>query len=445
MSILLSSKKAYFFIKIFLLFNAYNLFSQNLVVSKILLKGNNKTKSFVILNELPISVGDTIQIKDLKTIKNEIKNNVFNTSLFNYVTVNDSIINNNKIIFIINVVERWYIWPYPILEHADINFSSFLFNQNWSKINYGLMTVLYNLRGRRDFLKIKFRKGYKEQYGITYYNPYLNKKNTFLYSFEINKNIRHEYPIGIKNLKFDYYKNDTLKVFDNNFGKFTIIYRKNLYTFISFSSYFSQTTYLINSQTKQQTLIFKPSISYNIDKRDIHYYSLKGYYINIKSSYAKVFSDSSNDFVSFTLDFRKYLPINKKVNFSFRTFLNPFVDNFRNDYNSYVKNHIRATDFLVYPTNFSIQTSLKYNIMPQKDFVLKFIPFEKINRPFLSIYSGLFSDVAIIPKKFLQERILYSAGFFIDFVTYYDKVLRIEIGANSLSNIGLYINFLSAF
>jgi hypothetical protein len=100
---------------------------------------------------------------------------------------------------------------------------------------------------------------------------------------------------------------------------------------------------------------------------------------------------------------------------------------------------------LIYPTTAKIQTTLKYNIYKQHSFKLNFIPFEKLNKPFLAVYTGWFADAAIIPKQYLSQGRLLSTGIFADFVTYYDKVFRIEIGINSLGQTGVYLNFGKAF
>ncbi len=428
--------------------------SQSVVVLKdIQLAGNKKTKSFVILNELPVTVGDTIEINRIPSLKKEIAHNVFNTGLFNYVTVKDSLQANN-LYLTIQVAERWYIWPYPILEQADINFSSFLYYQNWSRINYGIMTMWYNFRGRRDFLKFKIRKGYKQQYGITYYNPYLNKGNRLAYSLEANRNIRHEYPITVRDMKFAYYRNDTINVYDNLFSKATLYYRWNLYTSLAVSLSYNRTKYAIPENTELYNFPFlpnrpytywKPAISLTWDKRDIHYYPLSGFYLSLQTAYSQYTEGTQEHFLSIATDIRRYVAINQKIFLSARLYFYPLVCNFVYDYPAFVSKHIRASDFLIYPTRALLQTSFRYNILPQRSFDLRFIPWSKINKPFLAVYTGFFADAAIIPEQYLQDKRLMSAGAFIDFVTYYDKVLRIEAGINSLNQIGIYLNFGSAF
>ena len=50
----------------------------------------------------------------------------------------------NKINFTIDLVERWYIWPYPILEISERNFNVWWDDfqssnyQDFSRFNYGV-------------------------------------------------------------------------------------------------------------------------------------------------------------------------------------------------------------------------------------------------------------------------------------------------------------------
>ena len=59
-----------------------------------------------------------------------------------------------------------------ILGH-DIKESNY---EDWSKINYGIMLDWQNFRGANESIKLKFRKGYKEHYNITYISRSLGKE-----------------------------------------------------------------------------------------------------------------------------------------------------------------------------------------------------------------------------------------------------------------------------
>ena len=103
--------------------------------------------------------------------------------LFNFNNISTEN-NNGKTDIIIEVVERWYIWPYPILEISERNFNVWWdeFNESnysdFSRMNYGAFLVWENFRGKNELLKIKYRKGFKEHYLFRYEIPYFNKDKT---------------------------------------------------------------------------------------------------------------------------------------------------------------------------------------------------------------------------------------------------------------------------
>ena len=84
-------------------------------ISKIIITGNKITKESIILRELSFKKGDLIDISKLEKIEDESKVNLTNLNLFNFITISNTV-KEKKIIISIEVIERWYIWPYPILE-----------------------------------------------------------------------------------------------------------------------------------------------------------------------------------------------------------------------------------------------------------------------------------------------------------------------------------------
>ena len=48
-----------------------------------------------------------------------------------------------------------------------------------------------------------------------------------------------------------------------------------------------------------------------------------------------------------------------------------------------------------------------------------------------------------IPTSFLDNKFIFGTGVGLDFVTYYDKVLRLEYGINDMGETGLFIHFVA--
>src|SRR5688500_624063 len=89
------------------------------IVNNVLVLGNKVTKRFIIMRELSFSENDTIRYTQLDEKLKTSKQNLLNTSLFNFVTIDTFDTRANRANIIITVKERWYTWPVPIFELAD--------------------------------------------------------------------------------------------------------------------------------------------------------------------------------------------------------------------------------------------------------------------------------------------------------------------------------------
>ena len=87
---------------------------------------------------------------------------------------------------------------------------------------------------------------------------------------------------------------------------------------------------------------------------------------------------------------------------------------------------------------------------------LKIWPIRKLYQFYkipLEIYSNLFLDAGYVHDKFdinksynnnLVDKLMYGTGVGIDFVTYYDKVLRFDYSFNAMGESGLFIHWKAA-
>ena len=132
------------------------------VVRDIMIAGNRTTKDFVVRRELLFTEGDTLKADDVAAVLLRSKENLLNTSLFNYVTINLIDLNEHEKQVLVMLEERWYWWPYIIFEQADRNLSAFFNDGDWSRINYGLMLINNNFRGRAETLKVNLSTLYRK-------------------------------------------------------------------------------------------------------------------------------------------------------------------------------------------------------------------------------------------------------------------------------------------
>ena len=104
-------------------------------INSINIEGNQKTKKYIILRELPYHVGDNVNKDSLIFFNSLSQQQLYNTSLFLVANIraeyplpmDSSIVNIH-----IQVQERWYFIPKPVFKWVDRNFSQWWNEQNHS-------------------------------------------------------------------------------------------------------------------------------------------------------------------------------------------------------------------------------------------------------------------------------------------------------------------------
>ncbi len=431
---------------------------KNVIINSISLKGNKLTKNDIILRELVFKLGDEIVQSELTEKISRSKENLLNTSLFNFVTIDYSI-DSNKLNVYIEMQERWYVWPYPVLEHADRNFSSFLKNQEWSRIDYGLFLLINNFRGRKEVLKLKTIFGYNNEFNVYYYNPYIDKSQRIGAGIDVRYIRNHEVPYTIYNdeLKYlkltDQYAREKLQI--SNFYTF----RPQLNTYhlinIKYSSIsIEDSVLLLNGNyffdKNSEIDFFTLGYIYNYDNRDSKIYPLKGFrfHFTIHRNGFGILTSSGNFKIKTIIE--ENYPISKRL------FINTSAEGQvnLNDKSSFYfseaigyDNYLRGMEYYVSNGNifYISKTNLKFEIIPQKNFNVKFIRSDKFGKVHFALYSNIFFDTGYVNSDYtlnnsITNEFLYSGGIGIDLVTYYDKVLRIEYSLNKFGEHGIFFH-----
>ncbi len=128
------------------------------IVREIIISGNKKTKDYIITKEMSLRIGDTVTREALEYDKNRI----FSLRLFNRVDIETVPIDSTGVLLHVDVDERWYIFPIPILGIKD---------RDWSKVYYGLGILHDNFLGENQKLYGAFALGYDPFGEVTYRNP----------------------------------------------------------------------------------------------------------------------------------------------------------------------------------------------------------------------------------------------------------------------------------
>src|ERR1039457_2582182 len=196
-----------------------------IVIGKILIVGNKTTKNKIIFRELAFQENDTILREDIPQKMRSAKQNLLNTSLFNFVSVDTLPVDKEHFDIIISVSERWYIWPIPILGVQERNFNIWWETKNLDRVYYGFSINKENFRGRKEELSLFAQFGYTERYGLSYTIPYLTKKQKSGAGFFFTYSRNHEIPYETFDNQVIYFDDQEKYLREEFIGKLYYTYR----------------------------------------------------------------------------------------------------------------------------------------------------------------------------------------------------------------------------
>ena len=437
-----------------------------ITVKNIVLIGNTKTQNDIIIREL--SFEKNVSYVDLENRIEESRKDLVNLKLFNFVTFNKTEYNGSAEVTI-EVIEKWYIWPFPLLEISERNFNTWWqeFTANnysdFSRLNYGLSLNWENFRGRNELLKLKIRKGFKEHYLLAYEVPYVNKNKTIGFNTNLQLFRRKKTHFTSQDNKLSYFESDTFNSIDYDLNT-EIIYRKSLrqkhklkFTYLNSTITNSiarlNPNYLSNSLSN--TSIYALRYIFEYENRDYIAYPLHGFALNF--SIKKYHSITANvQHSEFATKVEKYIEPYKRlfIGSSFKAKYStegnqPYFIQKALGYTDYVRGYeYYVVDGQSYWLS---KTAIKYALIEKTTFYIPYLKMNQFNKSHYSIYLGVFSDLGYVKNNQNQEQnsinnsILLGKGISLDYVTYYDKLLRIEYSLNTLGEKGVFLHFSSPF
>jgi outer membrane protein assembly factor BamA len=448
-----------------------------LLVKRIIVKGNKKTKEYVILREMGFNAGDSIVTATLSTALDQARQQIYNTALFTDVKISVNVLSAYDIGIDVEVKERWYIFPVPQFQLVDRNPNEWIktYKADLNRVNYGLKFVHYNLSGRRDQLRIYLLNGFTRNLSFSYTSPGSNPSLTegFTISGGYLKNRQVAYTTSYNNILqfFSTPKADSSKkslgdfVRSNWFFSAGYIMRRgilNRHTFsIGYSHYAINDSvalqgynpnYLRNGATKAGYVEFTYSLLHtNVDNV---LYPLKGNRFSVRAQkkglgfsgglnmlslegvYNKLWKLGSNWYSDIYLSAQIKLPFDQP-------YINQRALGFGEAY-------LRGLEYQVIDgAAFGLlRSTLKrklvaFNVpLPFKSKSSKKIPF--------TIFAKSYADIgyAHTLKKYdtyLSNRLLYTGGVGIDIVTFYDLTLRLEYSFNQLGQKGVFLHTQGGF
>lgn len=435
------------------------------IVQDVMLIGNKVTHDKIMYREITMKPGDTLGQVEFISKMSKSRENLMNTSLFNIVEVQDTLISTQGIsVYSVTytVIERWYIWPLPIIELAERNLNAWWETKDFSKINYGASLNWENFRGRRERLTAIIQFGFDEKLGFSYSVPYIDKKQTIGMGFGFNRTNNHEISYEtvnnqVERIKLDDYAHKSYHTFFK-LGNRPDIYKEHSFE-VSYNDHlYDDTVFQINPDfyhgDSDRAQFFKLSYFFKNDHRDYRTYPLKGYYFDLLVEKFGIgfFPKSNINLINAKVNLRKFWTFSRRWyfagGFTGRIGNSENQPYFLNSGIGYGRDFVRGYEYYVVDGQIYglVKTDLKFALIPQQVSTIKFIPTDKFNKIPWAVYLSVYSDLGYVPGEItngntLQGAALWGYGFGLNLVTYYDIVFRVEYSFNQFGENGLFIHF----
>ena len=442
----------------------------SILIKHIVLNGNRKTKNYIIYREMDFKAGDVIALADSNLYFAKSRNRIFNTRLF--VTVDltlvplsfDTSICPKPVLVEVEVKERWYLFPTPILELADRSFNEWIYNQGASfrRVNFGLRTDLYNVRGRNETARLTLQGGFTTKLELKYSIPYIDKALKGGLQIGLLHANNRSAPLSSEGNKQSFLGLFTKeRSFYRNAINLAYTRRSGFYMFQGISAAYHQNRiadslaiyrpdYFLNGRKKQRFV----SLAYTwlYDKRDIRQYPLHGYWLRATVERLGLLPGDDVDLTALTGGAAHYADYGagfysahsvegtisgpKRQPYAQTKFLG-FGQNFVRGYEKYV---------LEGHGNVVLKNTLRYRLVEGRA-QMRAMPLNQFKVLPYAIYFKIYGDAGYVDNpdatetnRRLLNKWLGGVGAGFDIVTFYDYVLRLEYSVNRQREAGFFLN-----
>jgi outer membrane protein assembly factor BamA len=436
--------------------------SNDYVLKDFVIEGNKKTKEWLILRESGYKKGDIIAAEELDAAIEAIRRNVANLQLFLHVTVHPVVLTDNNLLVLIQVAERWYLYPIPYVRLAEPNFNTWLRNSTESRTNYGIKLKQFNFRGRDERLEWTFQSGYARELGLKYSNPYLLPNKNWGVQVLAHYKEFGEINIGTFDNERVFYSGNSDTRTEQRYALGTS-YRPDIY---------SENIFMLSYQNIQvsegvrdepgiqlqrdgaRMRYFSMAYSYDYADVDDRSYPTKGeHFIFTAEQLGLGFFDDSPSVFRTDIAVKVYRPLSKK--FTLQNMVKGQASLFEKfpyylqDGLGYGNNSIRSYEYYVMDSQFYIlsRNNLQFNLLPDQKLNMDDIGKIPMSKLSYSFYLNLIADIGYAGDRLyanqnpLNNTWLMGTGLGLDFVTSYGAVFRMEYTVNKLGEDGFYLHY----
>jgi len=460
-----------------------------ITIKRIEVTGNERTKERIITRELDFSLGDSLATFEDKASKFKIsgqkrfgrvdssevvrriqfsRENIINTKLFLTADLYLEQMEGDDYALRIEVKERWYFWVFPIIHLDHPNFNDWLKNPDFSQFTQGLFISHNNMWGLSHQTSLMGYMGSSSGVGLGYYIPWIGHgqkaglrvgaiyRNSTVVEYGSLENERQIIFEEGSLKQVDFLTTLTLRPGLYNYGKIRITASNHQISDHIYNLTQNDSLACFLPEGKDHVSFVNLCIEYAYDSRDNRAYPLQG-------NYLKGFVDKRGmgilahdvDYFYYGIDMHFYQQLSgrwytaellKLANSSSENIPYHFKQNLTGS-----EDFIRGYDYFALRGDqmYYFRSNLKYNVikpgmMPARKEKHKDSKFR--NLPY-AFYINLIADVAYLTEDTYavfnpyNNRMLYTWGIGLDFISYYDLVLRFEYAFTSIGTRGFYFGF----
>lgn len=432
-----------------------------LLVASITIQGNRKTKPSIITREIPFVPGLSYGLRELADLFETAQQQLMNTTLFHSVTVSAGRFDGNCMEVVVQVVERWYIFPFPYFKLIDRNFNQWLIDQRASlqRVNYGTKLLYNNVSGHNDKIRVWLFTGYTQQASISYERPYFDRKLRWGYRLSVNTGKAREINYNTIDDKQMFWRSDKLYAREFSTLSAELTYRKKLFSrhqigLTYFSEQILDTIARMNPDyfSRSATRVRFPEFSYRFSYLNVDYipYPLVGRAYRVRfskggwSKDTRVWQLHGEAFRSWQVGADYFLSMQAYAGIKL-PFTQPF---FNRRFLGYGDIFLRGYEYYVIDgvAGGYLRASLTRELAALRIPVPEFVRRKKgLSAVPIRIFARVFANSGYVhnPQPGLNQlnnRLLQAGGVGIDLLSLYDITFRFEYSFNQLGQNGLFLH-----
>jgi hypothetical protein len=314
-------------------------------------------------------------------------------------------------------------------------------------------------------LESMLRFGKSQQFSILYTYPYLDKKKRLGVGAEIGYRNNREVGFITRNDKLVYlFQSKGLSTEKYSSVQFT--YRRNIfvthqliagYRSFSFDSILADSNDQYSYEGELHPGFLNIYYKLKIDYRDLKYYPLTGWYADVEINKSGFGFEGPVNIGWGKTTLRHFSRLASRwysgISFIGKLSMAKWQPYFLIQGLGYQRDFVRGYEYNVVDGRHYtlLHSTVKYALLPQQSRDIGFVKTSKFGKIHYATYLTAFADAGYVwqPQwndlynNKLPETLLASAGLGVDFVTYYDKVIRVEYSVNRSGKSGIFINFIA--